>query len=66
MVIVDLNCDLGESFGNYRLGNDKEILCYVMFVNIVCGFYVGDFLVMREIVKLVLSENVVIGVYFGL
>ncbi|MBQ4867684.1 5-oxoprolinase subunit PxpA [Priestia megaterium] len=66
MATVDLNCDLGESFGNYRLGNDKEILRYVTSVNIACGFHAGDPSVMRETVKLALSENVAIGAHPGL
>ncbi|MGG0540245.1 LamB/YcsF family protein, partial [Priestia aryabhattai] len=63
MATVDLNCDLGESFGNYRLGNDKEILRYVTSANIACGFHAGDPSVMRETVKLALSENVAIGAH---
>ncbi|MGG3272687.1 LamB/YcsF family protein, partial [Priestia aryabhattai] len=66
MATVDLNCDLGESFGNYRLGNDKEILRYVTSANIACGFHAGDPSVMRETVKLALSENVAIGAHPGL
>ncbi|MBX4160945.1 MULTISPECIES: 5-oxoprolinase subunit PxpA [Priestia] len=66
MTTVDLNCDLGESFGNYKLGNDKEILRYVTSANIACGFHAGDPSVMRETVKLALSENVAIGAHPGL
>jgi len=66
MATVDLNCDLGESFGNYKLGNDKEILRYVTSANIACGFHAGDPSVMRETVKLALSENVAIGAHPGL
>ena len=39
---VDLNCDLGESFGTYKLGNDEAILAYVTSANIACGFHAGD------------------------
>lgn len=53
---VDLNCDLGESFGVYCIGNDEVILEYVMLVNVVCGFYVGDLSVMRKMVKLVVEK----------
>ncbi|MBA3628793.1 MAG: LamB/YcsF family protein, partial [Actinobacteria bacterium] len=39
---VDLNCDMGESFGAYSLGNDDEILEFVTSANIACGFHAGD------------------------
>lgn len=48
MNTVDLNCDLGESFGAYRMGNDQEILDYVTSVNVACGFHAGDPTVMRK------------------
>lgn len=66
MFQIDINCDLGESFGVYKIGFDEEILDYVIFVNIVCGFYVGDFIVMCKIVVFVVEKGVKIGVYFGL
>lgn len=47
---VDLNSDLGESFGMYKIGLDEEVLKYILLVNIVCGFYVGDFSYMEKIV----------------
>lgn len=46
MIIIDLNCDLGESFGVYKMGNDDEIFLFVFFINVVCGFYVGDLFIM--------------------
>ncbi len=45
---VDLNCDLGESFGAYRIGNDEAILEHVTSVNVACGFHAGDPSVMRK------------------
>lgn len=62
---IDLNSDLGESFGCYMIGNDDQVLDLIMVVNVVCGFYVGDFDVMVQIVVLVEIKGVVIGVYFG-
>ena len=35
---IDLNCDLGESFGNYKLGLDDEVIKYISSANIACGF----------------------------
>ncbi|MGE7878129.1 LamB/YcsF family protein [Peribacillus muralis] len=66
MNVVDLNCDLGESFGAYRMGNDKEILDYVTSVNVACGFHAGDPSVMRETVQLALEKGVRIGAHPGL
>lgn len=66
MIKVDLNCDLGESFGEYQIGNDEEILNYVTSVNVACGFHAGDPTVMRKTVQLALSKNVKIGAHPGL
>ncbi|WP_315898448.1 5-oxoprolinase subunit PxpA [Planococcus sp. CPCC 101016] len=63
---VDLNCDMGESFGAYRMGNDEEILDYVTSANIACGFHAGDPSTMRKTVKLALEKNVGIGAHPGL
>ncbi|ASK62431.1 lactam utilization protein LamB [Virgibacillus phasianinus] len=64
--IVDLNCDLGESFGAYKIGNDEEILDYVTSANIACGFHAGDPATMRKTVKLALKKDIGIGVHPGL
>ncbi|MFJ7638358.1 5-oxoprolinase subunit PxpA [Peribacillus sp. NPDC097206] len=66
MHTVDLNCDLGESFGAYRMGNDEEILNYVTSVNVACGFHAGDPSVMRKTVQLALEKDVKIGAHPGL
>jgi 5-oxoprolinase (ATP-hydrolysing) subunit A len=66
MFKVDLNCDLGESFGRYKLGEQKEILKYVTSANIACGFHAGDPTVMRETVKLAIENGVKIGAHPGL
>lgn len=63
---VDLNSDVGESFGAYTLGNDQAILDYVSSANIACGFHAGDPATMRETVKLALEKNVGIGAHPGL
>lgn len=66
MLKVDLNCDLGESFGRYRLGEQEEILKYVTSANVACGFHAGDPTVMRETVELALAKGVQIGAHPGL
>ncbi|MFJ8265158.1 5-oxoprolinase subunit PxpA [Peribacillus asahii] len=66
MNTVDLNCDLGESFGAYQIGNDEAILDYVTSVNVACGFHAGDPTVMRKTVQLALEKQVKIGAHPGL
>ena len=66
MFKVDLNCDLGESFGRYRLGEQEEILKYVTSANVACGFHAGDPTVMRETVELAIANGVKIGAHPGL
>lgn len=66
MYRVDLNCDLGESFGRYQLGEQQEILKYVTSANIACGFHAGDPTVMRETVELAIENGVKMGAHPGL
>ncbi len=65
MYRVDLNSDLGESFGSYTLGMDADILPYVSSVNIACGWHAGDPLVMDRTVKLAAEQGVGIGAHPG-
>ncbi len=63
---VDLNCDMGESFGAYTIGNDAAILPFVTSANIACGYHGGDPAVMKKTVRLALQHNVAIGAHPGL
>ena len=45
---IDLNCDLGEAFGNYSFGGDKDIIPLITSANIACGFHAGDENVMNR------------------
>jgi 5-oxoprolinase (ATP-hydrolysing) subunit A len=63
---IDLNCDVGESFGVYHGGNDAELLRHVTSANIACGFHAGDPAMMRKTVRLALEHNVAIGAHPGL
>ena len=65
MTTIDLNCDLGESFGAYKIGNDDEILPFVSSINVACGFHAGDPSVMRQTVEKALEHNVAIGAHPG-
>lgn len=62
---VDLNCDLGESFGNYHLGLDREVLNYVTSANVACGWHAGDPLIMDETVALCKDKGVALGAHPG-
>ncbi|MBU5211507.1 LamB/YcsF family protein [Heyndrickxia oleronia] len=66
MSMIDLNCDMGESFGAYKMGTDEEILNYITSANIACGFHAGDPTTMRKTVTMALERNVGIGVHPGL
>ena len=66
MVRIDLNCDMGESFGAYTMGNDIEILDYVSSANIACGFHAGDPSTMRTTVREALARGVAVGAHPGL
>lgn len=66
MFQVDLNCDLGESFGHYQLHNQQEILKYITSANVACGFHGGDPTVMRETVEMAIQNGVKIGAHPGL
>lgn len=62
---IDLNADLGESFGAWKMGADNELLDIVTSANVACGFHAGDPLVMTETVKACLSKGVNIGAHPG-
>jgi UPF0271 protein len=63
---IDLNCDLGESFGAYRMGDDAGVLPYVTSANVACGAHAGDPSVMRRTVAAALEHGVAIGAHPGL
>jgi UPF0271 protein len=62
---VDLNCDLGESFGQYRIGADEAMMQYITSANIACGYHAGDPLVMNQTVRLAVEHGVGIGAHPG-
>lgn len=64
-MIIDLNSDLGENFGNYSIGNDSEVMKYVTTANVACGFHAGDPLVIENTIKMALENNVAIGAHPG-
>ena len=66
MARVDLNCDMGESFGAYTMGNDLAILDYVNSANIACGFHAGDPPTIHKTVEVALAKGVAVGAHPGL
>jgi 5-oxoprolinase (ATP-hydrolysing) subunit A len=65
VLTIDLNCDLGESYGVFRIGNDHEIMKYVSSVNIACGFHAGDPNIMNQTVEMACKHGVKIGAHPG-
>ena len=65
MSCVDLNCDLGESFGAYTIGLDAQVIPHVSSVNIACGYHAGDPVVMEKTVALAKEHGVAIGAHPG-
>ena len=63
---VDLNCDMGESFGAWTLGNDAALMPFITSANIACGFHAGDPTVMKATVRAALRHHVAIGAHPGL
>jgi len=63
---IDLNCDMGESFGAWKMGQDEDILPYVTSANIACGFHAGDAATMRKTVAAALRHGVALGAHPGL
>lgn len=62
---IDINCDMGESFGVYALGQDEEIMNYISSANIACGWHAGDPLVMEKTVRLAKEKGVAVGAHPG-
>ena len=62
---IDLNSDVGESFGNYKLGLDEEVIPLISSANIACGFHAGDPTVMRHTIAIAKKNDVAIGAHPG-
>lgn len=65
MYSVDLNSDMGESFGAYKIGNDQEIIKYVTSANVACGWHGGDPMVMEQVVRLAKEQGAAVGAHPG-
>lgn len=65
MPSIDLNCDLGESFGAYKIGMDEAVIPFITSANIACGFHAGDPVVMEKTVALCGKFQVRAGAHPG-
>ena len=65
MRTVDLNSDLGESFGAYTIGRDAEVIPCITSANVACGWHAGDSLIMRRTVALCKENGVAVGAHPG-
>lgn len=63
---IDINCDMGESYGRWTLGHDEEVMPNITSANIACGFHGGDPHVMRKTVELAIQHGVAVGAHPGL
>ena len=63
MTTIDLNCDMGESFGAYKLGRDEDVIKHISSANIACGWHAGDALVMNRSVQLAAAHGVGVGAH---
>jgi len=63
---IDLNCDMGESFGAWSMGQDAQVMPWISSANIACGFHAGDFATMQRSVTLAQQHGVAIGAHVSL
>ncbi len=62
---MDINCDLGESYGAYKIGTDAKIMPYLTSANIACGFHAGDPMTMAQTIDLAKKHKVAVGAHPG-
>ncbi|HPN97977.1 MAG TPA: 5-oxoprolinase subunit PxpA [Syntrophorhabdaceae bacterium] len=62
---IDINCDMGESFGDYKIGNDADVIEHITSANIACGFHASDPNIMEKTVRLCKTHGVMIGAHPG-
>lgn len=65
MYQVDLNCDLGESFGNYKIGMDDQVIPSITSANVACGYHASDPIVMNQTIRMAKEYGVQVGAHPG-
>lgn len=60
---IEINCDMGESFGLWKIGNDEVIMPYIPSINVACGFHAGDPVIMRKTVELAKKNGSAVGAH---
>lgn len=60
---IDLNCDMGESYGAWKMGADAEVMPFITSANIACGFHAGDPATIRKTVRLAVERGVAVGAH---
>lgn len=60
---IDLNCDMGESFGRYSLGEDEKVMPFITSANVACGLHAGDPVVMQGSIRLAKKHGVAVGAH---
>ena len=62
---IDLNCDLGESFGNYKIGMDEEVIPLISSANVACGYHASDPIVMQKTIAMTKKFGTAVGAHPG-
>ena len=65
MYQIDLNCDLGESFGNYKIGMDEEVIPLISSANVACGYHASDPIVMQKTIAMTKEFGTAVGARTG-
>ena len=60
---IEINSDMGESFGLYKIGNDEALMPYIPAINVACGFHAGDPCVMKKTVELAIKNGSAVGAH---
>jgi len=63
MKTIDINCDMGESYGAWKMGSDAEVMPYISSANVACGFHGGDPATIRQTVRLAVDHGVAVGAH---
>lgn len=65
MTLLDINCDLGEGYGPWRMGDDAGLMQVITSANVACGFHAGDPVIMDRTARLALEASVDLGAHIG-